>query len=230
MRASSARRRGDLAVGAIFGRRRGGRSSPDDRRDEPETPMRGTHHNERMSTPRQRYRDQVRSEIKQIALVQIGEGGAAALSLNAVAKQLGVTGPALYKYFRSRDDLLTELILEGFDEVASAVRAAAGEGAPRERLHALARAFHGWAVANPHLFQLLAGTSSPGYDAPRRACCGPGARSGPSFRCSPEGTAARGPNRCGSRCGGGWRRHRRSPSGCARSPRRGIRRPPWPAP
>lgn len=128
--------------------------------------MRATHHTERMSTPRQRYRDQVRSEIKQIALVQIGAGGAAALSLNAVAKQLGVTGPALYKYFRSRDDLLTELILEAFDDVAGAVRAAAGEGAPRERLHALARAFHGWAVVNPHLFQLLAGTPSPGYEAP----------------------------------------------------------------
>ncbi len=128
--------------------------------------MRGTHHNEGMSTPRQRYRDQVRSEIKQIALVQIGEGGAAALSLNAVAKQLGVTGPAIYKYFRSRDDLLTELILEGFDEVGAAVRAAVREGSPRERLHALARAFRGWAVANPHLFQLLAGTPSPGYQAP----------------------------------------------------------------
>ncbi|MEV7805312.1 TetR/AcrR family transcriptional regulator [Microbispora sp. NPDC088329] len=119
-----------------------------------------------MSTPRQRYRDQVRSEIKQIALVQIGAGGAAALSLNAVAKQLGVTGPAIYKYFRSRDDLLTELILEGFDEVAAVVRAAVREGAPRERLHALARAFHEWAGANPHLFQLLADTPSAGYQAP----------------------------------------------------------------
>lgn len=128
--------------------------------------MRGTHHNERMSTPRQRYRDQVRSEIKQLALVQIGEGGAAALSLNAVAKQLGVTGPAIYKYFRSRDELLTELLLEGLDEVAAAVRAAVRKGAPRERLHALARAFHGWAVSNPHLFQLLGGTPSPGYQGP----------------------------------------------------------------
>ncbi|MGW5264959.1 TetR/AcrR family transcriptional regulator [Microbispora sp. NPDC004025] len=119
-----------------------------------------------MSTPRQRYRDQVRSEIKQIALVQIGEGGAAALSLNAVAKQLGVTGPAIYKYFRSRDELLTELILQGFDEVGAAVRTAVREGAPRERLHALARAFRDWAVANPHLFQLLAGAPSPGHQAP----------------------------------------------------------------
>jgi AcrR family transcriptional regulator len=122
--------------------------------------------NEMVSSPRQRYRDQVRGEIKQAALAQIGEGGAGALSLNAVAKELGVTGPALYKYFRSRDELLTELILEGFDDVAAAVRAAVSNGQSRERLHALAGAFHAWAVANPRLFQLLFGTQSPGYQAP----------------------------------------------------------------
>ncbi|MFB4279061.1 WHG domain-containing protein [Nonomuraea sp. MTCD27] len=123
-----------------------------------------------MSTPRQRYREQVRSEIKQAALAQIGAGGAAALSLNAVARHLGMTGPAIYKYFESRDSLLTELILDGFGEVAAAVRAevpAEGSGGePRERLHALARAFFSWVVAHPHLFHLLAGTPSPGYRAP----------------------------------------------------------------
>ncbi|MFI7697772.1 TetR/AcrR family transcriptional regulator [Nonomuraea sp. NPDC049480] len=119
-----------------------------------------------MSTPRQRYREQVRNEIKQAALAQVGDGGAAALSLNAVARQLGMTGPALYKYFGSRDDLLTELILDGFDGLAAAVRAGVREGAPRTRLHALAGAFFAWAVAHPHIFELLAGTPSPGYRAP----------------------------------------------------------------
>ncbi|HEX2315307.1 MAG TPA: TetR/AcrR family transcriptional regulator [Thermomonospora sp.] len=121
------------------------------------------------STPRQRYREQVRAEIKQAALAQIGAGGAAALSLNAVAKQLGMTGPAIYKYFRGRDDLLTELILDGYGEAAEAVRraAAAVAGRPaRERLHALARAYREWAVASPQVFLLLAGTPSPGYVAP----------------------------------------------------------------
>ncbi|MFC4530727.1 TetR/AcrR family transcriptional regulator [Sphaerisporangium dianthi] len=123
----------------------------------------------RGGTPRQRYRDQVRAEIKEAALAQIGSGGAAALSLNAVAKQLGVTGPALYKYFRSRDDLLTELIGDGYDQAAAAADAAAARVAgrpPRERLHALAAAYRAWAVAAPHLFHLLAGTPSPGYQAP----------------------------------------------------------------
>nr|BCB17014.1 putative TetR-family transcriptional regulator [Streptomyces nobilis] len=121
------------------------------------------------STPRQRYRDQVRGEIKQAALEQIRAGGAPALSLNAVAKGLGLTGPALYKYFRNRDDLLTELICDGYDAAAAAMRAAAvrvADAPPREQLLALGTAFRAWAVESPHVYQLLAGTPSPGYHAP----------------------------------------------------------------
>ncbi|MGA4838407.1 TetR/AcrR family transcriptional regulator [Streptomyces sp. G45] len=120
-------------------------------------------------TPRQRYRDQVRAEIKAAALEQIRAGGAPALSLNAVAKQLGLTGPALYKYFRKRDDLLTELICDGYDAAAAALRAAAdrvGDAPPRRQLLALGEAFRAWAVEHPHVYQLLAGTPSPGYQAP----------------------------------------------------------------
>lgn len=120
-------------------------------------------------TPRQRYRRHVRTEIKQAALRQIGDGGPASLSLNAIARELGVTGPALYKYFGSRDALLTELILEGYESVAAAVRAEAvrtAERPARERLHALAAAYRKWAVDAPHLYQLLAGSPSPGYEAP----------------------------------------------------------------
>ncbi|MFD9904397.1 TetR/AcrR family transcriptional regulator [Streptomyces sp. NPDC059063] len=120
-------------------------------------------------TPRQRYRDQVRAEIKSAALEQIRAGGAPALSLNAVAKQLGLTGPALYKYFRSRDDLLTELICDGYDAAAAALRTAAARVAdapPRRQLLALGEAFRAWATGSPHVYQLLAGTPSPTYQAP----------------------------------------------------------------
>lgn len=120
-------------------------------------------------TPRQRYRRHVRTEIKEAALRQIGAGGPASLSLNAIARELGVTGPALYKYFAGRDALLTELIMEGYEDAAAAVRAEAARTAgrsARERLHALAAAYRKWAVDAPHLFQLLAGSPSPGYEAP----------------------------------------------------------------
>jgi AcrR family transcriptional regulator len=120
-------------------------------------------------SPRQRYRDQVRAEIKQAALAQMCPGGPAALSLNAVAKELGVTGPALYKYFRSRDDLLTELVFDCYAAAAAAVHAESeriGDLSPRERLQHLAHAYRRWAVAAPHLYQLLTAMPAPTPDSP----------------------------------------------------------------
>ncbi|PZF86501.1 TetR/AcrR family transcriptional regulator [Jiangella anatolica] len=118
---------------------------------------------------RKRYREQVRDEIKQVALGQIARDGAAALTLTGVAKEIGVSGPALYKYFAGRDDLLTELIVDSYASLADALRdaAAASEGSPaRERLHTIARAYRDWAVTQPHRYLLLTGTPVPRYDAP----------------------------------------------------------------
>ncbi|MFD3924389.1 TetR/AcrR family transcriptional regulator [Streptomyces sp. NPDC058595] len=143
-------------------------------------------------SPRQRYRHHVRTEIKQAALRQIGDGGPASLSLNAIARELGVTGPALYKYFGSRDALLTELILEGYESVAAAVRAEAARTAERparERLHALAGVYRKWAVEAPHLYQLLAGSPSPGYEAPAETIDSARAVLGPFLGVLAEGSA-----------------------------------------
>ncbi|WP_405791816.1 TetR/AcrR family transcriptional regulator [Streptomyces sp. NBC_01506] len=143
-------------------------------------------------TPRQRYRHHVRAEIKQAALRQIGAGGPASLSLNAIARELGVTGPALYKYFGSRDALLTELILEGYESVAAAVRAEGARTAERparERLHALAAVYRKWAVDAPHLYQLLAGAPSPGYEAPAETVDSARAVLGPFLAVLAQGSA-----------------------------------------
>jgi quinol monooxygenase YgiN len=73
---------------------------------------------------RERLRTHVRDDVKRIALRQLAEGGPPTLSVNAIARELGVSGPALYRYFKSRDDLLTELVLDalppmGHDRAAS---------------------------------------------------------------------------------------------------------------
>jgi len=123
----------------------------------------------RAGGPRERYRAQVRAEIKQAALDQVANGGAGAVALTGIAKRLGVSGPALYKYFASRDDLLTELILDAYAEVATAVAAAAEasrDASPRDRLHALAAAYRDWALAHPQKYLLLTGPPSPTYQAP----------------------------------------------------------------
>ncbi|NNH69938.1 TetR/AcrR family transcriptional regulator [Nocardia uniformis] len=112
---------------------------------------------------RERYRTQVREEIKQHAWDQIATAGVSALSLNAIAKQVGMSGPALYRYFASRDELITELIRDGYRSLADAVRTAFDSGAD---VAELARTVREWAKHDPQRYFLIYGTPVPGYEAP----------------------------------------------------------------
>ncbi|MEV0190167.1 TetR/AcrR family transcriptional regulator [Kitasatospora purpeofusca] len=115
------------------------------------------------NTPRERYRTQVRAEVMERAWEQIATAGASALSLNAIAKQMGMSGPALYRYFANRDELITELVREAYRDLADTLRTAADTGAD---LPGLARALRTWALADPQRYLLLYGTPVPGYQAP----------------------------------------------------------------
>src|SRR5262249_37450378 len=75
-----------------------------------------------------------------------------------------VTGPALYRYFASRDELLTELVLDAYRDLATAVQAVRA-GAPAAHLRHLAEAYRSWALAQPHRYLLLYGPPVPGYPA-----------------------------------------------------------------
>jgi AcrR family transcriptional regulator len=119
-------------------------------------------------TPRQRFRAQIREEIKQAALRQLARSGPAGVSMNAIGKELGVSGPALYRYFDSRDELLTELVIDAYNDLAAALGAAINQTpnrAARRRFETLARAYRAWALAQPHRYRLLFGPPLPGYDA-----------------------------------------------------------------
>ncbi|GAA3568569.1 TetR/AcrR family transcriptional regulator [Streptomyces osmaniensis] len=119
--------------------------------------------NSEAKTPRERYRAQVRTEIKERAWEQIATAGASALSLNAIAKQMGMSGPALYRYFSGRDELITELVRDAYRSLADTFRAAAEAGAD---LSGLAQALRGWALKDPQRYFLIYGTPVPGYHAP----------------------------------------------------------------
>ena len=119
-------------------------------------------------TMRDRYRAQVRAEVKQAALHQLAQSGPAGLSVSAIGKELGVSGPALYRYFASRDELLTELVIDAYNDLAGALSAAISHAPgpePRARLEAMARGYRSWALAEPHRYRLLFGPPLPGYDA-----------------------------------------------------------------
>src|SRR5204863_7108285 len=119
------------------------------------------------TTARERIRAELTAEIANAARRQLAEVGAAALSLRAVARELGMASSALYRYFPSRDDLLTRLIIDGYDDLGAAAEPADDPTAPPgERWRAVCRAVRTWALAHPHEYALLYGSPVPGYRAP----------------------------------------------------------------
>ncbi|MEU0455316.1 TetR/AcrR family transcriptional regulator [Streptomyces sp. NPDC006129] len=118
---------------------------------------------------RARARIEVTAAIKDEARRQLAAEGAAKLSLRAVARELGMVSSALYRYFPSRDDLLTALIIDAYDslgESAEAAHRAAAESGPRQRWITVCEAVRAWALARPHEYALIYGSPVPGYTAP----------------------------------------------------------------
>ena len=108
-------------------------------------------------------------EIKRLAFEQMAEGGAGAISMNAIARQMGMSGPALFRYFPNRDALLTELVVEAYEELAAAMEAEVTSDNPREAermLRAQAMALRGWALAHPQRYLFIFGTPVPGFHPP----------------------------------------------------------------
>ena len=119
-------------------------------------------------TARERVRAELTAEIIDAARRQLASVGAAGLSLRAVARELGMASSALYRYFPSRDDLLTRLIIDGYDALGAAAEKGDDPSAPpAERWLAICRAVRAWARAHPHEYALLYGSPVPGYRAPR---------------------------------------------------------------
>ncbi|MBK5249499.1 MAG: TetR/AcrR family transcriptional regulator [Actinomycetales bacterium] len=126
-------------------------------------------------TARERARAELTRDIKDVALRQIAGSGAAGLSLRGISRELGMVSSAIYRYFPSRDDLLTAMLIDFYSELADALWAAqdtiAAEATRtsagfRRRWVTVCTAMRDWALAHPHQFTLLYGTPVPGYRAP----------------------------------------------------------------
>lgn len=118
---------------------------------------------------RARARIEVTAAIKEEARRQLAAEGAAKLSLRAVARELGMASSALYRYFPSRDDLLTALIIDAYDSVGEAAErahTAATDDGPVQRWTTVCEAVREWALAHPHEYALIYGSPVPGYKAP----------------------------------------------------------------
>lgn len=122
-----------------------------------------------MTTTRERLRAETLDEIKAAARARLAVDGAN-LSLRAVARDVGLVSSAVYRYFPSRDALLTALIIDSYNDMGAAVEAAEA-AVPREDLHGrfvtLAGAIRTWAVSSPNEYALIFGSPVPGYAAPQ---------------------------------------------------------------
>jgi AcrR family transcriptional regulator len=129
-------------------------------------------------TPRERARAQTLADITRIGREQLAKHGAGALSLRAVARELGVVSSAIYRYVKNRDELLTLLIVDGYtelgDEVDAAVAAAPTD--PAEQFRVIGRTVRNWGLREPARYALLFGSPVPGYHAPAGETSGPGTR------------------------------------------------------
>jgi AcrR family transcriptional regulator len=117
---------------------------------------------------RARVRAEMVGEIKRAARRHLAVDGAN-LSLRAVARDLGMVSSAVYRYFPSRDELLTALIIDAYDALGAAAEAAQAVADRADlvgRWRAVSHAIRDWAVANPHEYALIYGSPVPGYAAP----------------------------------------------------------------
>jgi AcrR family transcriptional regulator len=127
---------------------------------------------------RERTRAEITNEILNAARRHLATNGALGLSLRAIARELGVSSSAVYRYVASRDELLTRLMVAAYDALGTAAEAAEATVAREDlagRWAAVCHAVRAWAQAHPHEYALVYGTPVPGYTAPS-ATVAPAAR------------------------------------------------------
>src|SRR3954449_4519749 len=118
-------------------------------------------------------RDRVRAdtvrEIKQTARRVLVEQGGEGFALRAIAREMGMTAPALYRYFDSRDNLVEHVVADLYDELCAhleSARDAADPATPPVQLLAASRAFRRWAIGHHQEFGLLFGSAGDGVVPP----------------------------------------------------------------
>jgi AcrR family transcriptional regulator len=120
-----------------------------------------------------RRRDRVRAdtvrEIKDTARRVLVEHGGEGFALRAIAREMGMTAPALYRYFDSRENLVEHVVADLYEELCTHLedaRDAADPATPAIQLLACSRAFRRWAISHHQEFGLLFGSAGDGVVPP----------------------------------------------------------------
>ena len=116
------------------------------------------------SNRREKKRNATRDEIRAAAWKQIGETGVAMLSLRGIARDMGLTAPALYRYYPDRDALIVALLIDSFSAFTAALEIGRNDSASDDhagRFRAMCKAYFEWAAQNPQRYTLMFGTPIP---------------------------------------------------------------------
>ena len=101
-------------------------------------------------------RAETRADIQRVARRVLVEEGPDGVALRAIARELGMTAPALYRYYASREELLNHVVADLYDELATQLRAARDAvEEPVTQLLEVARHFRRWALDHPREFGLV---------------------------------------------------------------------------
>ena len=133
----------------------------------------------RVLSRRERARAATIDEIKHTALMLMNKQGTTDFRFSEIARAMGMTAPALYRYFADRDELLTALIVDAYDDLGAAVarrRDRIPRSDPGGRFHAVAQEYRRWARSEPTRFALILGLPVPGYSAPEEGATTEAAR------------------------------------------------------
>jgi AcrR family transcriptional regulator len=115
---------------------------------------------------RERVRASTLAEIKGAALDLMRERGSTQIHFADIARTMGMTAPALYRYFADRDDLLTVLIRDAYNDLADALAASVTRVPDADswgQLKAGMAAYRAWALNQPERFALIFGLPIPGF-------------------------------------------------------------------
>jgi AcrR family transcriptional regulator len=112
-------------------------------------------------TRRERARAATDREIRQQARTLLVNDGPEAVTLRAIARQLGITAPALYRYYSSREDLVRHVQMDICADLAdelTAVLAGIPDADTAAQVMAICRRFRVWALEHPREFAMVFAT------------------------------------------------------------------------
>ena len=97
----------------------------------------------------------LRDALVQAALREAEQGGAEAISIKALAKELGVSQPAPYRHFADREALLAAVTAEAFRQFSAMLRDEIGKPSKRSKLSRLAQATLAFGLRRNGIYRLM---------------------------------------------------------------------------